>query len=47
MTPLVGGGHGTIVGHVIHETGAAVIINRRHAESLGTPFVHKSNDHFS
>ena len=41
MRPLLGGGHGTIVGHVIHETGVGVILARRHAECLSALRMHK------
>ena len=38
----MGDGHGTIVGHMIYEAGATVILNRRHAKSLGAFLVRKT-----
>ena len=38
---ILGGGHGTKVGHVIHESGGVVIISERHAESLSALLIHK------
>ena len=41
MRSLLGGGHGTTIGQMIHETGVVVIINRRHAEYVGALLIKK------